>query len=464
MGDPRGFLKLGRAKAPSRAPDERVRDFGEFELGLSGAPLIEQAARCMDCGVPFCHRGCPLGNLIPEWNEQVYRGRMDLAMEAMEATNNFPEVTGRVCPAPCESSCVLALEGAPVTIKEVERAIAAKMLEAPLPAQRASRRRGPRVAVVGSGPAGMAAAQQLARRGYDVTVFEKSDRAGGLLRYGIPEFKLDKGLIDRRLDQLQREGVEFRTGVDVGVDVTGHDLRSRYDAIILAVGAARARPLTLPGAELAGVAYAMTYLTEANRRAAGDVIADGDVLVATGKQVVVLGGGDTGSDCVGTAHRQGAAHVTSLELLPAPPGERRADNPWPEWPLVLRTSSSHEEGGTREFGVRTTRVLGQDRVRAVEIEDARGQRRELACELVLLAMGFTGVEPMPIVSQLGLTLGPRGTVVTTDGATSVPGVFAAGDATRGASLVVWAIAEGRQVAERVDGYLSNLTSEMYEFA
>ena len=462
MGDPRGFLKLGRAKAPARAPGERVRDFHEFEPGLSEQALTDQAARCMDCGIPFCHRGCPLGNLIPEWNDQVYRGRMDLAMEAMEATNNFPEVTGRVCPAPCESSCVLALDGAPVTIKEVERAIAAKMLESPLPARKAPRRRGPRAAVIGSGPAGLACAQQLARRGYDVTVFEKDDRAGGLLRYGIPDFKLEKGLLDRRVDQLQREGVDLRTGVNVCVDVTGHDLRSRFDAIVLAVGAARARPLALPGAELPGVEYAMTFLTHANRRVAGDAVEGG--IEAKGKHVVVLGGGDTGSDCVGTSLREGAASVTSLELLPAPPGERRPDNPWPEWPLVLRTSSSHEEGGVREFGIRTTRVLGEGRVRAIEVEDAAGQRRELPCELLLLAMGFTGVEPMPIVSQLGLTLGPRGTVVTTDGVTSVPGVFAAGDATRGASLVVWAIAEGRQVAERVDAYLSNLTAEMYEFA
>ena len=463
MGDPRAFLKLGRAKAALRPRAERVHDFKEFDPGLTGTPLTEQAARCMDCGIPFCHRGCPLGNLIPEWNDHVYRGRMDLAMEAMEATNNFPEVTGRVCPAPCESSCVLALEGAPVTIKEVERAIAARILESPLVAQKAPRRRGPRVAVVGSGPAGMAAAQQLARRGYDVTVFERDDRAGGLLRYGIPDFKLEKGVLDRRIDQLQREGIEFRLGVDVGVEVTGRDLRSRFDAIVLAVGAGRARPLGLPGAELPGVVYAMKYLTQANRRAAGDLLAASDAILAAGKHVIVLGGGDTGSDCVGTAHRQGAASVTSLELLPAPPGERHPDNPWPEWPLVLRTSSSHEEGGTREYGVRTTRVLGEGRVQAIEVETTEG-KRELACDLLLLAMGFTGVEPTPIVSQLGLTLGPRGTVVTIDGATSVAGVFAAGDATRGASLVVWAIAEGRQVAEQVDAYLSKLTAEMYEFA
>jgi glutamate synthase (NADPH/NADH) small chain len=428
----------------------------------------------MDCGIPFCHKGCPLGNEIPDFNDHVYRGRWDLALASLEATNNFPEVTGRVCPAPCEASCVLGLSGAPVTIKEVERAIGARMLDSALVAQKPARRRGQSIAIVGSGPAGLACAQQLARRGFDVTVFERDDRLGGLLRYGIPDFKMEKGILDLRIDQMEREGVRFRVGAEVGKTIGGEELRARFDAVVLAIGAGKARALDVPGADLLGIVPAMTFLTQQNRRVAGDPEIAADALLANGKHVVILGGGDTGSDCVGTALRQHAASVTSLELLPAPPSERAPENPWPEWPLVLRTSSSHEEGGVREFAERTTRVLGDDagRVRAlsvVEVEmasgklvDRPGTEREIPCDLLLLAMGFVGVDAPALCLTLGLDLSPRGTIPVVNGATRVPGVFAAGDAVRGASLVVWAIAEGRRVADSVETYLGRLAGELRE--
>jgi glutamate synthase (NADPH) small chain len=480
MGKPRGFLEIRRSKNDHRPIEERVHDYHEFELPLPDDKLREQAARCMDCGIPFCHQGCPLGNLIPDWNDHVLAGRWEDASRALHATNNFPEVTGRVCPAPCEASCVLNLETIPdsegrhppgaVTIKQVERQIADRAFDDErVRPQRAPFRSGRRVAVVGSGPAGLAAAQQLARKGHDVTVFEKDDRIGGLLRYGIPDFKMEKGLLDRRLDQLRAEGVSFRTSVHVGVAITGQQLRQQFDAIVLTGGAIVPRDLPVPGRELAGTHFAMEFLTQQNRRVAGDVIPEQEAILATGKHVVILGGGDTGSDCVGTSHRQGAKSVTSLELLPRPPDERKPTNPWPEWPIVYRTSSSHEEGGARDFGVMTKRLLddGKGNLRALEavrvqlaasasarLEEIPGTTFEIPCDLLLLAMGFTGTPKNGIVEQLGLELDARTNIKTDDYATSVPGVFAAGDTRRGQSLVVWAIAEGRQAAERVDAYLA----------
>ncbi|MCU1281888.1 MAG: gltD [bacterium] len=465
MGKLRGFIEIERLKPSSRPIDERVGDWREFELPLSVDKLRDQGARCMDCGIPFCHDGCPLGNLIPDFNDHVYGGRWDAALRALHATNNFPEITGRVCPAPCEASCVLNLDQAPVTIKTIERSIIDRAFAAgALPAQPATYRTGKRVAVVGSGPAGLAAAQQLARSGHDVVVLEKDDRVGGLLRYGIPDFKLEKELLDRRLEQLVGEGVTFKTGVHCGVDVTGDELRAQYDAVVLAGGAMKPRDLGVPGRELGGVRFAMEFLTQQNRRVAGLAV-DGDDILAAGKRVIVLGGGDTGSDCVGTSHRQGAASVTSLELMPRPPDERGERNPWPQWPLVYRTSSSHEEGGERDFAVMTKRLIGQDgRVVAlaavrVELRDRRlvevaGSEFTIPCDLVLLAMGFLGPVRDGLLAQLGVALDARGNVAVRDGRTSVDGVFAAGDMARGQSLVVWAIAEGRTVATSVDAYLS----------
>ncbi|HEU4533550.1 MAG TPA: glutamate synthase subunit beta [Polyangiaceae bacterium] len=475
MGDPRGFLRLGREKAPARPVAERLRDWGEFEQPPPEAALREQAGRCMDCGIPFCHRGCPLGNLIPEWNDAVYRGDLASARAALAATNNFPEVTGRVCPAPCEAACVLALHEAPVTIKDVERAIAEGVELSPVPARARS---GRRVAVVGSGPAGLAAAQQLARAGHDVTVFERDARPGGLLRYGIPDFKLGKEVIDRRLAQLRAEGVRFVTGADVGTSPRADELRRSFDAVVVCVGAGRPRDLDVPGRDLAGIHFAMAFLTEQNRRVAGEPPpsparpasaspgprADGEgPLWASGKHVIVIGGGDTGSDCLGTALRQGALSVRQLELMPAPPLRRLPENPWPEWPLVLRTSSSQEEGGEREFAVRTLGFVGENGrvtgLRALRLDAGGAGAGEivLPCDLALLAAGFVGVEPLPLWSQLGLQPDERGRIpADPDGRTSQPGVFAAGDATRGASLVVWAIAEGRRVAASVGAFLASL--------
>ena len=469
MGKLRGFLEIARQKSERRPVDERVRDFREFELPVPEPALREQAARCMDCGVPYCHDGCPVSNLIPEWNDLVYAGRFGDAAAALHATNNFPEVTGRVCPAPCEASCVLNLTGEPVTIKSVEKSIADRAFDeglvVPRPAAVSS---GRRVAVVGSGPAGLAAAQQLARRGHAVTLYEKADRIGGLLRYGIPDFKMEKGIIDRRMEQMRAEGVRFRTSVHVGVDVTGDELRGSYDAVVLAGGAQRPRDLEVPGRELDGVHFAMEFLEQSNRRVAGDEVPDAGAILAGGRRVVVLGGGDTGSDCIGTSHRQGALSVTSFELLPRPPDARHEKNPWPAWPTIFRTSSSHEEGGDRDFGVMTTRLVGKDgRVTGLEavrvdlvggkLTTVEGSTFTIPCDLVLLAMGFLGPIVSDIVAQLGCALDRRGNVAATDGATSVPGVFAAGDMARGQSLVVWAIAEGRRAAAAADRYLAALS-------
>jgi glutamate synthase (NADPH/NADH) small chain len=480
MGKARGFLEFARQPPSSRSANERVRDWREFELPLAEPKLREQGARCMDCGIPFCHSGCPLGNLIPDWNDHVFGGRFEAALRALHATNNLPEVTGRVCPAPCEASCVLNLEGAPVTIKAIEKSIIDRGFElglvVPEPAEHQS---GKRVAVVGSGPAGLAAAQQLARRGHAVTVFEKADRVGGLLRYGIPDFKMEKALIDRRVAQMEAEGVAFKTRVHCGVPpldgesanhprgeltVTAAELRRDFDALLLCCGAMKPRDLEVPGRALDGVHFAMDFLTQQNRRVAGDAVGQDGAILATGKRVVVLGGGDTGSDCVGTSLRQGAASVTSLELMPRPPETRSAGNPWPEWPLIFRTSSSHDEGGERDFAVMTKRLIG-DAGRLVALEAVRAERQgsrlvekagsefSIPCDLVLLAMGFVGPVKAGLVDELGVALDARGNVATTRGHTSVRGVFAAGDMARGQSLVVWAIAEGRKVAAEVDAFL-----------
>ncbi len=473
MGKPSGFLEHRREPIPHRPVAERVRDWREVQADFSEAQARTQGARCMDCGVPFCNNGCPLGNIIPDWNDLVYRGRWHEALERLHSTNNFPEFTGLVCPAPCEAACVLGINDDPVTIKQIEWEISRRgweegWIRPVLP----ERRSGRSVAIVGSGPAGLAAAQQLARAGHGVTVFEKSDRVGGLLRYGIPEFKLEKRLIEPRIEQMRAEGVSFQTGVHVGVDLSAADLRRSFDAVLLCTGSEQPRDLPIPGRDLRGIHYAMEFLTQQNHRNAGDHVATEEELLATGRQVVVLGGGDTGSDCVGTSHRQGAASVTSIELLDRPPEERHPSTPWPLWPLVFRTSSSHEEGGEREFSVLTKRFEGESgrvaRLHCVRLEwgppDASGRpaMREvpgsefsLPTDLVLLAMGFVHPVHEGLVKDLGLRLDQRGNVLAdVDGyATSEPGVFAAGDCRRGQSLVVWALWEGREAARAVDRYL-----------
>jgi glutamate synthase (NADPH/NADH) small chain len=470
MGKVTGFLEFRRHKQPYRPAAQRVRDWRQVMLPWPAAALREQAARCMDCGIPFCHQGCPLGNLIPDWNDLVYRDDWREAIDRLHATNNFPEFTGTLCPAPCEGACVLGINDDPVSIKPVELAIVDRAWEAGwIRPEPPARRTGRRVAVVGSGPAGLAAAQQLTRAGHHVTVFERADRPGGLLRYGIPEFKLEKRVLDRRLDQLRAEGVEFVVNAHVGVTVPAAELRRDFHALLLAGGATQPRDLAVPGRELAGIHFAMDYLTPQNRRLAGDAAPAAD-LTAAGRRVVILGGGDTGADCLGTAHRQGAASVHQMEILPRPPDGRAPDNPWPQWPNVYRVSSAHEEGGERLYALSTTRFLGDTagRVRAleaVEVEPVReggrlvfrerpGTALALPCELVLLALGFLGPEPGGVLAELGVRLTERGTVWRDEGwMTSVPGVFAAGDMQRGQSLIVWAIAEGRSAARGVDRFL-----------
>lgn len=465
MADPRGFLKADRELPPRRPVDIRIRDWREVYEEMGEDRLRTQAGRCMDCGIPFCHNGCPLGNLIPEWNDLVWQGDWQSAMERLHATNNFPEFTGRLCPAPCETACVLGINANPVTIKQVEVSIIDRAWESgwvtPQPPDRLS---GKSVAVVGSGPAGLAAAQQLARAGHTVVVYERADRIGGLLRYGIPEFKMEKLHLDRRLEQMAAEGVRFRTGVEVGVDITVDALRKRYDSIVLAVGATQWRDLPIPGRELTGIYQAMEYLPGANRVQEGDLeVAPIDVKDA---HVVIIGGGDTGADCLGTAHRQGAASVTQLEIMPTPPDQRPGTQPWPTYPMVYRTSSAHEEGGDRMFSVSTTEFVGHEgrltgmRIVEVQMSDGRfepvaGTERELPADYVFLAMGFTGPERSPMVEQFDLPLDDRGAIERADDyATSLDGIFVAGDAGRGQSLIVWAIAEGRAAAASVDRYLS----------
>ena len=465
MGKVTGFLEFERVDPSKRAAAERVKDFREFELPVVQETLAGQGARCMDCGIPFCNTGCPLGNLIPDWNDHVYKNEPKLAILALHQTNNFPEFTGRVCPAPCEAACVLGINDDPVAIKLLERSIAdrawAENLVEPIPPRA---RTDKKVAVVGSGPAGMAAAQQLNRAGHSVTLFERDDRIGGLLTYGIPDFKMEKSLVERRVQQMTSEGVVFKAGVHVGKDLTAAQLRSDFDAVVLTIGSRKPRDLPIPGRELSGVHFAMDFLTQQNQRVAGDVVPDELAILAGGKRVVVIGGGDTGSDCIGTSHRQGAISVTSFEILPRPPDERAATTPWPMWPLMLRTSSSHEEGGSRDFSVSTQRFAGNGRVERLEcvrVEFKNGQFHAvpgsefvLEADLVLLAMGFVHPEHSGLVADLGMRLDPRGNVaVDKNFMTSVPGVFAAGDCQRGQSLVVWAIADGRQAARAADQYL-----------
>jgi len=463
MGKNTGFLEYSR-KEPKKLPvAERLQGFREFELRPQDDTIREQGARCMDCGVPFCNTGCPLGNLIPDWNDLSFRGQAKEAIDSLHATNNFPEVTGRICPAPCEAACVLGINSDPVAIKLIERATADRAIENDwITPQVPVTRTGRKVAVVGSGPAGLAAAQQLARAGHAVTVFERDDRVGGLMTYGIPDFKMEKTLVDRRVRQMEAEGVEFRCGVDVGTEITGDQLRAQFDAVILALGSRVPRDLPVPGRELGGVHYAMDFLIQQNRRVAGKEVLEAPIL-ATGKHVIVIGGGDTGSDCIGTSHRQGAASVTNFEIMPRPPEARDTSTPWPLWPLMMRSSTSHEEGGARRFSVSTDRFSGEGGVvksiecAEIQVEGGKftkvpGSEFALQADLVLLAMGFVHPERKGIVEQLGVALDGRGNIQVnpTTFQTSVPGVFAAGDCQRGQSLVVWGIADGRKAARGVD--------------
>jgi glutamate synthase (NADPH/NADH) small chain len=473
MADPRGFMTTPRRVAARRPVAERIHDWKEVYLGTPGRavlPIIsEQAGRCMDCGIPFCHTGCPLGNLIPEWNDLVWRSDWDEALERLHATNNFPEFTGRLCPAPCETACVVGINRDPVTIKNVEVAIIDKGWDdrrvTPQPPEWLT---GKRVAVVGSGPSGLAAAQQLTRAGHTVVVYERADAPGGLLRYGIPEFKMEKSVLDRRIRQMHDEGTNFRCGVEVGVKITGDDLRERYDAIVLATGSTIGRDLPVPGRELGGIHQAMEYLPQANRVALGRHV--DDQITAKDKHVVIIGGGDTGADCLGTAIRQQAKSIVQLEIMPTPPDERPAHQPWPTYPMIYRVSSAHEEAGERVYSVSTSEFIGDYnanvaslRMSEVRLDGGRiipteGTEREIPAELVLLAMGFVGPEKDTIVSQLGVALDERGNVARdNDYATGVDGVFVCGDAGRGQSLIVWAIAEGRACAAGVDEYLSGST-------
>ncbi len=466
MGKVTGFLEFDRQDPSKRPAGERVRDYREFELPVLQDELIKQGARCMDCGVPFCNTGCPLGNLIPDWNDHVYRNESQRAIDALHATNNFPEFTGRVCPAPCEAACVLGINAEPVSIKLIERSIADRAFsEGRIAPQPPRQRTGKQVAVVGSGPAGMAAAQQLNRAGHSVTLFERDDRIGGLLTYGIPDFKLEKSLIERRVEQMTAEGVVFKTGVDIGRTLSADRLRADFGAVVLCIGSRKPRDLEVPGRELSGIHFAMDFLTQQNRRVAGASVPDGEAILATGKDVIVIGGGDTGSDCIGTSHRQGAKSVTSFEIMPRPPDERASSTPWPLWPLKLRTSSSHEEGGARDFSVSTEYVSGKDgkvaalhcarvEFKAGKFERVSGSEFDIPADLVLLAMGFVHPEHPGIVEDLGLNLDRRGNIqVDADFMTNQRGVFAAGDCQRGQSLVVWAIAEGRKAARAADLFL-----------
>ncbi|HZO65911.1 MAG TPA: glutamate synthase subunit beta [Kribbellaceae bacterium] len=474
MADPKGFLTTPREVAERRPVEERVQDWNEVYPGGAGKALLpiitKQAGRCMDCGIPFCHSGCPLGNLIPEWNDLVWRDDWSGAIERLHATNNFPEFTGRLCPAPCEPACVLGINpqdsSGPVTIKNVEVSIIDKAWDAgnvrPQPPEWLT---GKTVAVVGSGPAGLAVAQQLTRAGHTVAVYERDDAPGGLLRYGIPEFKMEKLQVDRRIQQMKEEGTVFRSGVNVGVDVTGTQLRQRYDAVVIATGATAARDLPVPGREYGGIHQAMEYLPQSNRASLGETVAD--QIVATGKDVVIIGGGDTGADCLGTVHRQGARSVTQLEIMPRPADERPDNQPWPTYPMIYRIASAHEEGGERVYSVSTSEFVADDngqvaglRLTEVELVEGRftpveGTEREIPAQLVLLAMGFLGPERDGFLEQLEVELDERGNV-RRDASyqTSEEGVFVCGDAGRGQSLIVWAIAEGRSCAAGVDAHLT----------
>ncbi len=473
MGKETGFLELDRADRSYADPKTRLGHYKEFAIPYGEPALKAQASRCMDCGIPYCHSGCPVNNIIPDWNQLVYEGDWQSALEVLHSTNNFPEFTGRICPAPCEASCTLNIIDAPVTIKSIECAIVDKGWEEGwIVPQVPAVRTGKNVAVVGSGPAGMAAAQQLARAGHSVTLFEKNDRAGGLLRYGIPDFKMEKHLINRRMVQMAAEGVEFRTSTEVGVTVSVASLKENFDAIVLSGGAEEARWLEIPGSELPGVRLAMEFLTQQNKRNAGDEelrAAPRGTLTATGKHVIVIGGGDTGSDCVGTSNRQGAASVTQIEIMPKPPEKENKALTWPDWPLKLRTSTSHDEGCERDWAILAKRAVGENDVTGLEcvrVEWVAGKMQEIAgsefvlkADLILLAMGFLGPRKQGMLDQAGVTLDPRGNVAanTVNYQTSDPQIFACGDMRRGQSLVVWAIREGRQAARAVDEMLMGVS-------
>lgn len=470
MGQIDGFMKFKREMPQPRDPKERLKDYKETYTPLDKEKVKQNAARCMDCGVPFCHNGCPLGNNIPDFNEAVYQGRWEEAIQIMSSTNNFPDFTGRICPAPCEASCVLSINNQPVTIEYIEKTIAETAFEKgyikPTPPKS---RTGKRIAIVGSGPAGLAAAAQLNKAGHWVTVFERSDRIGGLLRYGIPDFKLEKHVIDRRVRLMEQEGIIFRTNSHVGVNVSAQHLENEFDAVVVCGGASASRDLPIPGRALKGVHFAMEFLPQQNKRVAGDQVIDNEIL-ATAKNVVVIGGGDTGSDCVGTSNRQGAKSVTQIELLSKPPLTRSADNPWPLWPMVLMTSSSHEEGVDRKWAILTKEFVGDGNgkltgLKLVDIvwganaqgkmgfQEVAGTERIVPCELALLAVGFVGAEKAGLVEELQIELDERGNIKTQKYMTTREGIFAAGDVRRGQSLVVWAISEGREAARAVDTWL-----------
>ena len=476
MADPKGFLTTPRETPTRRPVDVRIQDWKEVYEPQSMEHLQKQAGRCMDCGIPFCHMGCPLGNLIPEWNDLIWRGDKEEAIARLHATNNFPEFTGRLCPAPCETACVVGINADAVTIKQVELRTIEEAFGAgnvkPLPPDRIS---GKTVAVIGSGPAGLAAAQQLTRAGHTVAVYERAEKIGGLLRYGIPEFKMEKHILDRRLEQMEKEGTRFRPGVDVGVEITGDQLSTKYDAIVLAIGATQWRDLPIPGRDLKGIYQAMEFLPWGNKQALGEV--DNPPINVAGKHVVILGGGDTGADCLGTSIRQGAASITQLEIMPRPSDERPSNAPWPTYPMIFRVSSAHEETDNRLFAVSTEEFLGdaQGNLRALKIvetkfingkfESVPGTEKEIPADFAFLAMGFTGPEKNALIDQLDVALDARGNIARDENyATNIDGVFVAGDCGRGQSLIVWAIAEGRSAASAVDRYLTGDTQLPYPIA